>query len=196
MIDMKVTITPYTFILQDTNFYYECYKGFGFTSVESIVDFVPEKGYISLKTNIGELPFVWNPDNYKSAEFTKDLEVSVLKEDIDLPNFTIDDLYFSREREDDELCINVIDKRNDAFKATLVLTENGILLVKRSSFSNPARKYQMLYYAERNKNSFRAEYTYEYEPAKPITAEEYTARFSSSRYHHIRIHKKKVSSLW
>lgn len=152
---MQVTLTPYTFILQDTNFFYETYRGPGFSDVSGIVDFRPEKGYISLQTNLGELPFTWHVGYYPAATFNRELIVKQVSESKGLSNITIDDLCFSCLEMDEVDYVAVSDNRNTAYHALLAVNSDNTLAVIESSFTDAARRYQMLYYAEHNKSTLK-----------------------------------------
>lgn len=71
-------------------------------------------------------------------------------------NFAIIALY-SWENKGDFCYIHVIDLCKASYKAELVLNQDKILNVQELSFDDVARKYQMLYYAERNKGAFSDE---------------------------------------
>lgn len=152
---MLITFLPNTFIISDIGFYFETYRPVNLKQVISIIDFYPEKGYISFLTNIGELIVNWEPSEYRGARFNRDLMVKYIELEVSAMNMSIDDIYYSWKYKDDRYHISVYDARTPLYKAKLIMDDEGILDIVESSFSDPARKYQMLYYAERNKTLFK-----------------------------------------
>lgn len=152
---MLITLLPDTFILSDTGFYFETFRPAKLNKINEVRDFYPEDGYISLFTNLGELIVNWEPADYKSARISRDLTVSCFDLEVSNMNMSIDDIYYSWEYKDDRYHISVYDARTPAYRAQLIMDDEGILDIVESSFSDPARKYQMLYYAERNKKLFK-----------------------------------------
>lgn len=152
---MILTLLPNTFTLSDTGFYFETFRPTTLKQINSIIDFYPEKGYISFDTNIGELIVNWEPGNYEKSRLSRDLTILHFDLEVSHMNMSIDDIYYSWEYRDDRYHITVYDARTPAYKAQLIMDDEGFLDVVESSFSDPTRKYQMLYYAERNKALFK-----------------------------------------
>lgn len=155
---MTLQLLPYTVQLTDSNFYLELYRPPAVTKLIGIVDFMPEEGYISVDTNLGEIIFNWDTDMYPRACFDNQITIKqTIMKAIAMNIMEIDGLQYSWENKGDFCYIHVIDLCKTSYKAELVLNQDKILNVQELSFDDIARKYQMLYYAERNKGAFSDE---------------------------------------
>ncbi len=72
-----------------------------------------------------------------------------------MSSMEIDDIYYRWSYNESKYYISVKDLRNPKFKAELIMSDNGMLHVGESSFTDDARRKQMLSYAEKNKQFFK-----------------------------------------
>ena len=160
---MKITVTPWSFIFEDTNFHYEEGKPAAIKGVQKLSAFDPE-GWLTLITDRGsEIGCNWDPDNFPDAEFhMDDVEIcyAYAPEKQENGSVTeIEDLEYRSVNEDPDVRLYVTDKRNRKHHAELIIKRDGtsgseVRLLSSYFPADSERYWQMMYFAELYKGSF------------------------------------------
>lgn len=153
---MVVILYDESIALLDTNFNFECYKPACITNILGILSEDVANGAIDFKLDNGDdLYITWDVADYPHAEFNlnKLQIIKKLTKGVRAMHIALDGIQFDSERHGDICYVHVIDQYNRDNKATLIIDSSGCVRVQESTFSvNGKRKWQMLYFAEKNKS--------------------------------------------